>query len=139
MTKANVTAHSRPFLSAGLRNFLPLSLHRCLLRFKEPSDQDASLPPLFEALAGNAAERCCKSLCRYVCQYGEWGDPVNSLGTELPLSSREQSPVGGDLARDAVAVQSTKRKLDAMSEADPLSPKRARLARTDAQRPGDKV
>ncbi|KAK3384499.1 hypothetical protein B0T24DRAFT_646389 [Lasiosphaeria ovina] len=55
---------------------------------------------------------------------------VNSPGTEIP---RVQSPVSGGLARDATPVQTAKRQLDATSQSDP---KRARLTRTGAQRPG---
>jgi hypothetical protein len=53
------------------------------------------------------------------------GRHVNSSGTGLPPSCRKPSPVSGDLARDTVPAQSTKRDLDATSEVDPLPAKRA--------------
>ncbi|KAI0867297.1 hypothetical protein GGS24DRAFT_486036 [Hypoxylon argillaceum] len=48
-------------------------------------------------------------------------------------SSREQSPVAGDIARDTSLY--TKRQRDANSSADPLPTKKARLTGTDTQRP----
>lgn len=59
---------------------------------------------------------------------------VNSLGIELSQSRRE-SPVSGDLARDA-PVQSAERRPDATSDGDPLPKNRTRSMRTDTQRPG---
>lgn len=64
------------------------------------------------------------------------GRHVNSSGTGLPPSYGKLSPASGELARDTVPVQSTKRDLDATSEVDPLPAKRARLTRTDAQQAG---
>ncbi|KAK3942354.1 hypothetical protein QBC46DRAFT_339557 [Diplogelasinospora grovesii] len=46
------------------------------------------------------------------------------------------SALNGDLSRVTVLVQSTKTRPDGTSESDSLSAKRARLTRTDTQRPG---
>ncbi|KAK0703571.1 hypothetical protein B0T26DRAFT_681229 [Lasiosphaeria miniovina] len=61
---------------------------------------------------------------------------INSSGTELSQSRREQSPVNGGLARHATPVPTVKSQLDATSENDPLPAKRVRLTRTGIQRPG---
>ena len=54
-------------------------------------------------------------------------------GTELLPSHRDRSPVGGDLARGATLLQSSKGQLDAASTSDSLPVKRARLTPTDAR------
>lgn len=58
---------------------------------------------------------------------------VLTRGAELPPGRRGRSPAGG-VAQDTTPLQSTKRPLDLASTNDTSSTKRARLARTDAQR-----
>ncbi|KAG8417266.1 hypothetical protein J3459_012472 [Metarhizium acridum] len=60
---------------------------------------------------------------------------ANSSGTELPSVHRRISSVGGDLARDTVLVETSKRHREATTELDPLPAKRARLTPADTQQP----
>ena len=98
-------------------------------------DEDPSLCDTIQGRASEAAGRCRRQGRRSVINISRKWTIVNSSGTELPRSYREQSPVNGGLGRDATPT--AKRQLDATSsENDALPTKRARLTQTDTERLG---
>lgn len=60
-------------------------------------------------------------------------DALESTG--LPQGQRESSLQSGGFAGDPTPMQARKRRLDAITESDPLPAKRARLTQTDTQNP----